>query len=227
MTEGADTRRNTGAADSTTNYPTQAPETDDLELELGGERPRDEQAAYIDQTDVDEPGSGLTDTELYEGELEAGVHGDLPGERKEDNLELLTELELREGETDNPDIAAEEGLTYVPPIDPPVVPSDDRQGAEIASGFGVDALEEPYDEDHHSSLVTGEDEMAARVREALRADSLTTQYADDLVIGTRGGRVVIRGFVDDLEDTDNVVAVAERVEGVLEVIDETEVRALG
>ncbi len=226
MTEGEDSRRNTGAEDTTSNYRTEPPEPDELELELAGERPRDEQAAYVDRTDVDSLGEGLGHVEMYEGELEAGVHDDLPGERPEDNLELLTELELRAGETDNPDVAAEEGMTYVPPIDPPVVASEDRQGAEIASGFGLSALDEPYDEDHHSDFLTTEDEMAARVREALRADSTTTEYADRLAIGTRGRVVRVRGVVEDIDDSDNVLAVIERVAGVEDVIDELEVRAL-
>ncbi|MDQ3871407.1 MAG: hypothetical protein M3301_07325 [Chloroflexota bacterium] len=226
MTEAEDSRRNTGAEDTTSNYPTEAPEPDELELELAGERPRAEQAAYVDRTDVDSLGEGLGHVEMYEGELEAGVHDDLPGERPEDNLELLTELELRAGETDNPDVAAEEGMTYVPPIDPPVVASEDRQGAEIASGFGLSALDEPYDEDHHSDFLTTEDEMAARVRDALRADSTTTEYADRLAIGTRGRVVRVRGVVEDIDDSDNVLAVIERVAGVEDVIDELEVRAL-
>lgn len=226
MTEAGDSRRNTGAEDTTSNYLTEAPEPDELELELAGERPRDEQAAYVDRTDVDHLGEGLGHVEMYEGELEAGVHDDLPGERREDNLELLTELELRAGETDNPDVAAEEGLTYVPPIDPPVVPSEDRQGAEVASGFGLSALDEPYDEDHHSDVLTAEDEMAARVRDALRADSTTTEYADRLAIGTRGGVIRVRGVVEDIDDSDNVLAVIERVAGVEDIIDELEVRAL-
>jgi hypothetical protein len=226
MTEASDSRRNTGAEDTTTNYRTQPPEPDELELELAGERPRDEQAAYVDRSDVDNLGEGLTHVDIYEGELEAGVHDDLPGEPKEANLEMLTELELRAEETDNPDVAAEEGLTYVPPIDPPVVPSVDRQGAEVASGFGLSALDEPYDEDHHSSALPAEDEMAARVRDALRADSTTTEYADRLAIGTRGGIVRVRGVVEDIDDSDNVLAVIERVAGVQDVIDELEVRAL-
>jgi hypothetical protein len=195
--------------------------------DLTGGRPRDEQAGYLDESDVDTLGS-LTDTDVYEGELEAGVHDDLPTEAPEQNIETLTERELRAGETSNPDVAAEEGLTYVPPIDPPVVPSETSpEGAEIAAGFGVSALDEPYDEDHHSSIVPGEDEMTARIREALLADSTTTQYAEHLAIASRNGVVAVRGVVDDVDDTDNVIAVIERVDGVVEVVDELEVRVLG
>jgi hypothetical protein len=195
--------------------------------DLAGGRPRDEQAAYVEESGVDTLGN-LTDTDVYEGELEAGVHDDLPTESLEQNIETLTELELRAGETSNPDVAAEEGLTYVPPIDPPVVPSESSpEGAEIAAGFGVSALDGTYDEDHHSSILPGEDEMTARIREALLADSTTTQFAEHLAIASRNGVVHVRGVVEDVDDTDNVIAVIERVEGVVEVVDELEVQVLG
>ncbi len=182
-----------------------------------------DQVAYRRQDEVDDRG-GLTDTEIYQGELEAGSG---PGADVE-SLEDLTDLDLRSGETDDPNVAAEEGLTYVPPIDPPVVPSADSPGGlEVAAGFASSALDEPYDEDHRGELLSDEDDVASRVREALRADSATSRYADDMIIGTRGGTVVLRGRVEDLVDTDEVVAVAERVTGVREVIEELEVDALG
>ena len=150
--------------------------------------------AYLTTDEVDTLGE-LTDTEIYEGELEAGVHDDLPGEPLEANLEMMTELELRDGETADPNVAAEEGLAWVPPIDPPVV---------------ADA----------------EDEFEARIREALLADSSTSRYADSLIIGNRGSTVVVRGVVDDIDDTDDIAAVIMTVVGVEEVIDETEVTGI-
>src|SRR5262245_19941344 len=65
-------------------------------------------------------------------------------------IELLNELELRAEETDDVMEAVAEGYTYVPPNDPPVVPGT-WANAEIASGLGVSALDEPYDDGHHSS----------------------------------------------------------------------------
>lgn len=179
--------------------------------------------AYLTTDEVDTLGE-LTDTEIYEGELEAGVSDDLPTEPLERNLEMLTELELRDGETADPNVAAEEGMTWVPPIDPPVVAdAEDPEGVRVAAGFGVDSRDEPYDADHHSELITAEDELKARIREALLADSATSRYADSLVIGHRMGRVVVRGVVDDIDDTDNVAEVISNVVGVTEVIDELEV----
>ena len=213
--------------DPSTNLPLNPPDTpiEQKQRELEGRRAQEDQAAYIDRSDTDELGK-LTSMGKYEGELEAGVDADLPGESEAENLEMLTELELRAEETDDPMEAVEEGFTYVPPIDPPTVPGGGYQNAEIASGLGVSALDEPYDEDHHDSFLNADDEVSARVREAIRADSSTSQYANRIAIETSGGVVTLRGVVDDLVDSDNLLAVAEYVDGVDEVVDELRIRGL-
>jgi translation elongation factor EF-1beta len=190
---------------------------DELGRELTGDQPEGDQVAYVrdDEIDVSEL---MTDTEIYEGELDRAAEG---------ALESLTDVDLRPGETTDPNVAAEEGLTWIAPIDPPVIPSDDDpDGLEIAAGFGASAMDEPFDDDHRSEEVADEDEMSARVREALRADAATSRYADEIAIGTIAGRVALRGVLDDIEDTDNVLEVASRVAGVVEVVDELDVRAL-
>ncbi|MEJ7751372.1 MAG: BON domain-containing protein [Candidatus Limnocylindrales bacterium] len=200
---------------------------EEMGRELSGDQLEGHQVAYVRQSEIDDLGT-MRDTAIYEGELEAGVHDDLPTEPEAENLEDLTALEMRAGETANPDIAAEEGLAWVPPIDPPVIPSEeDPQGLEVAAGFGVDSLAEPYDADHHSEAVTDTDDMEERIHEALRADSATSAMAQRIQVALRGGTVILRGEVEDLVDTDEVVAVVERVTGVTEVIDEIEVAALG
>ncbi len=215
-----------GGTDFRTREYQDAPVETSLEQIATGQT-QDDQDAYLTVNEVDKLGLP-TPEQIYEGELEAGVHDDLPGEPVEQNLEMLTELELRGDETDDPFIAAEEGFTYIAPIDPPVVPSaDSPEGIEVAAGMGHSALDEPFDADHHSDFLTAEDEMSARVREALRADASTSRFADQIKVLTRGGVVILRGVVDDVEDTDNAAAVASYVDGVIEVNDELEVRALG
>lgn len=215
------------STDPSTNLPLNPPDVplEDKQRELEGRRPKDQQAGYFDQSEVDDLGE-ISSTEVYEGELEAGVNDDLPGDSE--SLEMLTELELRAEETDDPLEAIQEGITYVPPIDPPTVPTSTGMDGDamFANGYSVSALDEPYDEEHHGSFMPGDDEMTARVREALRADSSTTQYADQIAITTRGGIVTLRGIVDDMVDSDNLLAVAEYVEGVEEVVDKLRVRAL-
>jgi BON domain len=170
--------------------------------------------------DVIDSEDGLTGNERYEGYLEAGV--DPTG----NSVEALAAMELRAGETIDPNLAAEEGLAWIPPSDPVVVPDDSPEGLRVAAGFGTTAFDEPYDADHHSGLLPAEDEMTERVREALRADASTSRYADSLRIDTEGGIVRIRGVVDDISDSDDILAVASEVTGVVEVRDELKVRAV-
>jgi hypothetical protein len=200
--------------------PLNPPDADIGELgrELTGDQPEGDQAAYFRQSEVSEDDLEPTDTELYEGELGLGAT---------DTIEDLAGAELRDGETDNPDVAAEEGLTWVPPIDPPVVPDlDDPQGVRVAAGFGTSSDDEPFDPDHVGEALSAEGEVEERIREALRADASTSMYADSLVIGTRGSLVAVRGLVDDIDDTDNIVDVISRVSGISEVIEELEVRGV-
>ena len=152
--------------------------------------------AYLTTDEVDTLGE-LTDTDIYEGELEAGAHDDSANEPAAENLELLVETELRDGETANADVAAEEGLTWVPPIDPPVVPDpDDPQGIQVAAGFGTEASVEPFDEDHHGELLTASDEFGERVpggfASQLRHERIR-RHARDRHPRWRGGRARGRG----------------------------------
>ena len=193
---------------------------EDLGRELAGDKAEGDDRAWLTEDELDEGDEHeeLTDTELYELD---------DGQSAGDEMESLTESGLRSGETANADIASDEGLPWVPPIDPPVIPSEtDRQGIEVAAGFGITGFDEEVDEEHRGEDLNDESEMSALVREALRADAASSRFADQLVIATIGGVVVLRGVVDDIEDSDNVVDVAGRVAGVVDVIDEMDVRAL-
>ena len=190
--------------------------------ELLGQPAPDDQSAVFDESLV-EHDAQVTDSDRLYGDVEAGEAEPLQDDVE--SLDLMLDRELRAEETDNPIEAAEEGMPYVPPIDPPTVPAE-LTNAEIASGVGTSALSEPYDESHHSSALPDEDAISALVREAIRADSSTTAYADTVRIATRGSTVILHGLVDDLVDSDNLVAVAHYVEGVDDVIDNLTVRSL-
>jgi BON domain len=164
-------------------------------------------------TELDGQGQ-ITDTRIYEGELEARVPGsDQPDESAAENIEGYAVDGFRDGETDDPGEAAEEGLAWVPPTDPPTVPGDLGQ-PEIGAGFGTSALDEPYDPDHEGEALSPRDDVEARVLEALRADAATSALAAGLTIEAEGGAVTIDGEIDDVDDEDAIVAVAERVAGV-------------
>jgi hypothetical protein len=133
---------------------------------------------------------------------------------------------LREGETIDFQAATEDGMTYVPPIDPPIIPDPDVEEADpiVAAGTSVSALDESYASS--ATALADESDLTERIREALRADAETSRLADRLAIGVVGSVAVIRGMVDDIDDSDSIVAVAERVPGIDEVRDETEVPGL-
>jgi hypothetical protein len=117
----------------------------------------------------------------------------------------------RAGETTDPLVAIEEGQTYIPPTDPPIVPArDEPEGIETPRGDRVDA----------------EGDINARIRDELRSDAATTALADRLQIAVLRSTAIIRGQVDGIEDTDAIVEVASRVEGISEVRDETDVAGL-
>ena len=218
--------QNRPSSDPSTNTPLNppSPSIEDELRQLAGYRSADNQGEFPAADELDDLGQ-ITSTDVYEGQLEAGTADDLPDDPAAENLEMLIELELRADETDDVMEAVEEGFTYVPPIDPPVVHGG-ADNAEIASGLGLSALDEEYDDDHHGSFLSADDEVRARVREALRADSSTSQYASQIAITARDGVVTLRGMVDDLVDSDNLLAVAEYVANVDEVVDELRVRGL-
>jgi len=202
--------------------------TDTTPLDPPSEAPRDDisisrEELLTDAADalVADPmatDDGLTDTERYEGYAEAGARSSA-----KTSLDTLMADELRDGETSDPNVAAEEGLTWVPPVDPVVVPDgDDPEGLAIAAGFGTTADDEPFDADHHDSGLSDESEVTDRVREALRADARTSTLADRLVIATLGDVAVIRGVIDDVDDSDAIEEVVSEVDGIRVVRDETE-----
>jgi hypothetical protein len=189
-----------------------------------GEQEEGEQDAVFEADEVEhEPTATMVDLDEANPDVLDGV---VPLDPDHASVEWLNETELREGETDDPLEATEEGLTYVPPVDPPVVPGEDGE-LEVAAGFGDSALAEPYDADHHSELLPTDDEVSDRVREAIRAESATSEYADAIEVDTAGGIVRLRGVVADLVDEENLVAAAERVSGITEVIDDLEVEGIG
>jgi hypothetical protein len=191
--------------------PETAADVDPDVAQLLGLRPAD--ADPIPGADEIDTLGEMTDTRVYQGDLEARPPGtDQPDEGPAGNLESLASTELRDGETDDPNEAAEEGLTWIPPIDPPLRVDDD--GPEVAAGFGTTAQEEPFDADHHSEVVPARDEVEQRIWEALRADAATAGLADHVEFNVEGGVVRIIGVVEDLEDEDAILGVIEAVPGV-------------
>lgn len=182
-----------------------------------------DQTAYIDADDIERL-EGITMTDIYQGDV------DVNQERVEgaaETFDMLESRELREGETDDVMEAVEEGYTYVPPVDPPItIDSRDPETIDLATGTEIDARDPSHPESGLDTAHMDEDDMTALVRRALRDDAATSHLADQLHIITANGRVIIRGQVDDLDDSDNIVAVVSEVPGVEAVQDETIVRSV-
>ena len=186
-------------------------EVDPDVAQLLGLRPADS-GSMPDASEIDTVGE-MTDTRIYQGDLEARPpDSDQPGEQDWQNLESLNMTQPRDGETDDPNEAAEEGLTWIPPIDPPLRVGDD--GPEVAAGFGTTAQDEPFDADHHGEALPALGEIEARVLEALRADAATAGLADRIELEAEGEVIRLTGTVDDLEDEDSILGVVESVTGV-------------
>ena len=150
----------------------------------------------VDQDGILEPDELEHERSATRTELDAGYT--IPDREyaggQASTLDGLDQDGLRDGETDDPGVATQEGLTYVPPIDPPEVADPDMAGSDLNT----------------------------RIREALRADSQTSVLEDRLVVGTRGSVAVIRGVIDDVDDSDSIIEVVSRVNGISDVVDETE-----
>jgi hypothetical protein len=157
-----------------------------------------------------------------------GFIGAEPGLTDEESLEpgdftdqaLLHDETVASGPsgTHADDDVSEGDTVYVPPTDPPM-----REDGEFLGGFQTTADED--DRPTRSEVVPGPADggLEEAVVAELRQDAATT--ALEIEVTSRGGIVRLRGTVDDLEDVENAQAVAERIPGVLEVIDELELRA--
>jgi hypothetical protein len=125
--------------------------------------------------------------------------------------------DLEDGLTHDPLAASDSGVAYAPPIDPPTGLEDDGDPT-FAAGFGGDA--DPSAARHRTSESPAADDVAERVRELLGADSLGSEYVDQLEIAARDGVVRVRGVVEDLDVQDHLLGVVAEVPGVIEVRDE-------
>jgi hypothetical protein len=143
VTESRERPTPAGGADTPDDLP-----VDDI-IELQGDALPDEQDAVITPDEMEhERTPTLTEFERGASPPDPAFAADASAVL--DDLDLD---DLREGETDDADVAAEEGLVYIPPIDPPVhADPEEEDGRIIAAGTAVSAESEPYDEDHRGRI---------------------------------------------------------------------------
>jgi hypothetical protein len=143
-----------------------------------------------------------------------------------DTLGDLIETNETDGSTENVQLVMDQGLVYTPPTDPPVVPSDDPQGAEIAAGFGSSIEDEPEVANLPESVDDNDFDAEDDLRKALYYNSETT-HLDDVRIYVRNGIAYLRGTVldeDDITIVDEFVRDMEMVDDVRNEIEVAEPR---
>ncbi|HXF63972.1 MAG TPA: BON domain-containing protein [Caldilineaceae bacterium] len=135
----------------------------------------------------------------------------------------LIDTQHTDGSTDNVHLAMDQGLVYTPPHDPPVAPSDDLQGVEIAAGFASSMEEADLDvEDLPERVDNNDSDLEENIRDALRYNS-ETMNLDDVRVYVRNGIVYLRGTVETDEDIAIVDELVRDIEGVVDVENELDV----
>ena len=130
----------------------------------------------------------------------------------EDSGDLVDEPPT--GDTDDYLVAQQEGVPWVPPT----------ERAITESGTDASELE-------RNDMVQPDDLLAARDDELL-ADAIEALRASDVVAGDRirlavnGTRVIVRGQVESIEVSDEVLAIVGDVPGVSDVVDELEIEGV-
>jgi osmotically-inducible protein OsmY len=179
------------------------------------------------------PGQRIHNDLEVETDLPVDV-GDFQGgesiaEFAEDTAELATgDRELDPDFTDQPlettPSEADAGAEPTFAATDPVITVDEHGLAHVLGGFSTDSMAsidvEPSAEDIHP----GDEALLEAVRRELKEDAATTSL--DIDVFVRRGIVHLRGWVPGPEDVDNAEAVAERVPGVREVVDELELPVL-
>jgi DnaK suppressor protein len=118
-------------------------------------------------------------------------------------------------------VSVQEGVPYFPPTDPPVDISDDPDGIEVAAGFQSTSMDEDGAQEESEDLQASGDvrdsEIVDNVVRELNEDSATT--ALNIHVASVRGVVYLTGFVSDPNDGDLAASVAERVDGVRQVVE--------
>jgi hypothetical protein len=148
-------------------------------------------------------------------ELQDELEGD-------DTLGDIIDTAHSDGSTENVQVAMDQGLVYTPPTDPPVVPSDDLQGAEIAAGFASSIEDELEVENLPESVDDNDADIEEDIRRLLRYNSETT-HLDDVRVYVRNGVAYLRGTVMDDDDVSLVEEFVRDMDVVEEIENELEV----
>lgn len=100
----------------------------------------------------------------------------------------------------------------------------DDGGLEVVGGTSATSMDAIEVDRSASDGRPGEEALEDAIRRELREDAATIEL--DVRVVVRDGVAHLRGRVADLDDAENAEAVAARVPGVLEVVEEFEVASV-
>jgi osmotically-inducible protein OsmY len=120
-----------------------------------------------------------------------------------------------DGHTYNPGVAIDQGLTYTPPHDPPVQPSErDPQGAEVAAGFALSMEDSDPNVERLPDHIDNNDlDLLDDVYNALRLNSETI-HLDNIKVQVENKVVYLLGTVDTEDDVGRVHSIVRGLRGV-------------
>lgn len=148
------------------------------------------------------------------------MYDSLEGAEADLAIEELIDTAHSDGHTYNPHLAQQQGLTYTPPTDPPVLPGNDLQGAQIAAGFATSMEDsDPNPERLPSQVANGDLNLEDVAYSALRNNSETSHLdLNEIDIRVRNGVAFVKGEVFSEDDA----AIIDRIIANLDGIDEVE-----
>ena len=133
----------------------------------------------------------------------------------EDEGDLLDEPGT--GETDDPLVASQEGVPWVPPSDRVI-----RSGT--SGEEGADLAGAPASDEEELEAGDGEDDpLLVRALAALRSSDVTA--GDRIQVDAAGSTIWVRGRVESMEVADEILGILGDIEGVTEVVDELDTSA--
>jgi hypothetical protein len=131
-----------------------------------------------------------------------------------------------DGHTFNPRRAQVEGLTYTPPTDPPILPGDTRQNAEIAAGYSTSLEEGELAAERLPDRVQNDLELRDRVYQALRQNS-ETGHLTNVKVQVNKGAVNLLGSVFSEDDRGIVHEIVAGITGVTAIKNNLQTEELG
>jgi osmotically-inducible protein OsmY len=171
---------------------------------------------------LDVPDTAPLSTEGFDADLPSAIAlPDEPGDilsldpSAEDMPDFTNEVEVTPAADPDQESDVE---AFFAPTDP-VITADDAGNVHIRNGFAPTSDTDVTVLPSASDGQLGDEAIADAVRRELREDASTTELL--LEVSVLDGSVTLWGVVQGIEDSENAEAVAGRVPGVVEVIDQT------